>query len=290
MKKYFWILFVIVCCQNQLTAQFNDFTGYKQIAVSAGLNQFLGDLGGSDQLGQAHSLRDLDFRSTTFNLKAGYLIELNRWFCSSSFLTYGIFKGNDEFTQEPSRQNRNLHFRSNYVSLESRMNISLFQPKHKSYKQFSSKKFLSSVYVFSGLGVTFFNPKAKVDDKWVALQPIGTEGQGRIPGKTKYRRNTLIIPFGVGAKYNVNKYWQIGVEATYFKTYSDYIDDVGGTYCSPNLFQNSNEAYLANPALNETIDYTGETRGKDGKDSYYNFNVLVYRKLSSNHPIIKYKF
>lgn len=279
-----------MCCQKQLTAQIKGFTGHKQIAVSAGLNQFLGDLGGSNQIGKAHSLRDLDFRSTTLNLKAGYLYELNKWFSSSSFFTYGLLKGNDEFTQEPFRQNRNLHFRSNYVSLESRMNISLFQPKHKSYTQFSTKKFLSSVYVFSGLGVTFFNPKAKVDDKWVALQPIGTEGQGRIPERKKYTRSTLIIPFGVGIKYNVSKYWQIGLEATYFKTFSDYIDDVGGAYCSPNLFQNSTEAYLANPSLDETIDYTGEIRGKDGKDSYYNFNILVYRKLSSNHPILKYKF
>lgn len=290
MKKYFWILFVMVCCQYQLTAQNKGLSGHKEIIVSGGLSQFLGDLGGSNQIGKAYSLRDLDFRSTTLNFKAGYLYELNKWFNTSSFLTYGILKGNDAFTKEPFRQNRNLHFRSNYVSLESRMNVNVYQPKRKSNMHFSSKKFLSNVYAFSGVGVAFFNPKAKVDDQWVALQPIGTEGQGRIPERKKYTRSTLIIPFGVGVKYNVSKYWQIGLEATYFKTFSDYIDDVGGVYCSPNLFQNSKEAYLANPSLDETIDYTGEIRGKDGKDSYYNFNVLVYRKLSSNHPILKYKF
>ena len=75
--------------------------------------------------------------------------------------------------------------------------------------------------------------------------------------------------------------WRIGVEATYVKTFSDYIDDVHGTYVDPALLSSPAAQYLSNPANNNTSWFApGQQRGDKNNDAYYNLNIVAYRNIT----------
>jgi hypothetical protein len=96
------------------------------------------------------------------------------------------------------------------------------------------KAMTHNVYGFVGMGVFYFNPKGRLPNgEWTALYPLHTEGQGLPGGPKQYSRVSFCIPVGGYYKLTINKIWSIGVEFTYRKTFTDYIDDVGGAYYDP---------------------------------------------------------
>ena len=81
-----------------------------------------------------------------------------------------------------------------------------------------------------------FNPKAEnKNGEWISLQPLGTEGQGttQFPDRKKYSLIQFAIPIGGGVKFAVSEHFNIILEYGIRKTFTDYLDDVGGTYADP---------------------------------------------------------
>jgi hypothetical protein len=76
-------------------------------------------------------------------------------------------------------------------------------------------------YVYGGLGYLFFKPQ---------------------PNDGNYRTTSLVIPFGVGVKYQIKRPWSIGVEFGARKTFTDYLDNFGGKEVLPDKFLNGNPA------------------------------------------------
>lgn len=101
-------------------------------------------------------------------------------------------------------------------------------------------------YALLGIALVAHNPKAltsltavngetpdRSGQQWVALQPLGTEGQGQ-PGYEKpYSLVTISIPVGLGVRYALNEFFNISAEIRISPTFSDYLDDVGGPYPNP---------------------------------------------------------
>jgi opacity protein-like surface antigen len=119
---------------------------------------------------------------------------------------------NDDFVRS-----RNLSFRSSILegALIGEINIPGYQP-YGLYRPFSP-------YLFVGIAVAKFNPKARYEGNWVALQPLQTEGEA-------YSRVTAAIPFGFGVKYALTDKINIGLELGARATFTDYLDDVSGQY------------------------------------------------------------
>jgi hypothetical protein len=49
-----------------------------------------------------------------------------------------------------------------------------------------------------------------------------------------YSRFQFAIPFGAGIKYRLDRQWDFGFEIGWRKTFTDYLDDVSGTYADKN--------------------------------------------------------
>ena len=118
------------------------------------------------------------------------------------------------------------------------------------------------------------NPQAKINDEWTNLRPLKTEGQGLPGGADEYSRITAVIPFGIGVKIGISDMWRIGLEVSYNKTFTDYIDDVSTNYFDPVVLQSqvgSDAVFAANPSKeNQTWFVPGEQRGDpDEKDAFY---------------------
>jgi hypothetical protein len=116
-----------------------------------------------------------------------------------------------------------------------------------------------------------FNPKANYNGDWIALQPLGTEGQGLAGRPDKYKRVTVSFPIGVGAKYLIDRQWSISFELSLRYTLSDYIDDVSTSYYIPSEIEAANGAIaadLSDRALDPSKGLSGVVALGDGRNNY----------------------
>lgn len=185
---------------------------------------------------------------------------------------------NDDFVR-----NRNLSFRSSITefSLMGEINI----PGYQAY----ALAMPISPYIFGGISYFRYNPRARYEGNWVDLQPLGTEGQGIEGRGGRYGLNEFAIPFGIGVKYALSDKINLGLELGARRTFTDFLDDVSGTYVSyPELLAANGElaANLGNrtgelsgtgePVIVETGTQRGDLTGQDwyfilGVTATYNF-------------------
>ena len=255
-----------------------------ELICSLGATNFLGDLGGANQIG-TNGFKDLEISLTRPSLGASMRISLMNYLTAKGNFFWGNVRGNDKLTLEPARNLRNLNFKSNLFELSGQLEFNFM----KSYKGHvyqikgvrGAKHNYKNVFLFAGGGAVHFNPKGFYDGKWYDLQPIGTEGQGRIdpsnpgnPIKKKYKRTTGIILLGGGIRFAINRYWGFGVELGIRKTFSDYLDDVSTVYPDKAIYNGdliaaglSNPMDPKNPLFTEYA--TGLQRGDPtNKDAY----------------------
>lgn len=205
----------------------------RQVIGGIGVTNFLGELGGANEIGR-DGIVDLDLVATRPALMVGYRYQVNSYFFLRSNLTWGILKGDDANTEEIFRRGRNLSFRSGFVDLNLMAEFYLFQNARGNLYRLRGvrgRRGLNlDLYVFGGIGGMYFNPKAEYQGQWVALQPLGTEGQGLEGEDDKYSRFTFTVPYGIGVGKSLDRYWQVNVEFTMRATFTDYIDDVSTNY------------------------------------------------------------
>lgn len=232
MKK---VILIIICFY--LLPDFADAQRWKQyrrqVIGGIGVTNFLGDLGGANEIGRDF-IYDLDFVATRPSLLVGYRYQLNTFAFLRANLQWGILTADDKNTLEEFRSKRNLHFRSGFLDVNGMLEFYLIQNARGNLYRLRGVRgrrgLKMDVYVFGGLGFMYFNPKAQYQGQWVALQPIGTEGQG-LPGQPdKYRRVTFNVPYGIGVGKSIDRYWSVNIEFTARMTFTDYIDDVSGNY------------------------------------------------------------
>lgn len=164
---------------------------------------------------------------------------------------YARLSGSDANANDELLNARNLSFYTNVFefSLRGEWNIMGFQPYN------FSRPF--SPFLFGGIAGFKFDPHTEYLGQKVALQPLGTEGQGMSDRPGKYKLFDLAFPFGVGAKYLLSENWTLGIEVGARYTLTDYVDDVSGTYVNyEDLFAANGE--LAAALGNREGEYTGK--------------------------------
>lgn len=185
-------LFVLVGLSSGLSAQQyfynNDYYNTPltfEAGISVGPMNSLTDLGGRAGRGKTGP-KDLNLKSTTL---------FGSIYVSASYKdilalrlegTVGRVKSNDSLLAKANangksnasigRYNRNLSFRSpiDEISLTAELHLlDLFRP-------FDPESFppAFSPYLIGGVGFFHFNPQARLNSRWVDLQPLHTEGEG----------------------------------------------------------------------------------------------------------------
>lgn len=295
------LIFISIFSVNTLISQVwarpNVWKKYRrEVVVQIGASGFLGDLGGRDQIGKNNSPVDLDFASSRPTFSLGYRYKFTKNINLNTSFNYLLVSGSDKLTNEPFRNNRNLSFRSNIFELSTRIEFSIsslkrqgFYSLKKSLLRFSKPKRGYELIAFIGVGAFYFNPKGPdptAGSRYIALRPLHTEGQGLPGGPKQYSRFSISIPVGVAFHMILNKYWSWGIEFNYRKTFTDYIDDVSGTYYDKVALEQAygpKSVLMADPSKGDIPgqtylgDGTPQQRGNKGKDSYMSFQVSVGR-------------
>ncbi len=198
----------------------------------------------------------------------------------------GTISGDDaNATRDIWRLERNLSFRSSILEFGANAEINLF-----GFDPYNLKKVFSP-YFFGGIAVTYFNPKTLYQGEYVALQPLGTEGQGISGYESPYNLTTISFPVGFGLKYAINDLWNIGIEAGVRYTRTDYLDDVSTVYVPRSILLTEKDELTANLA-NRTGEFLntdpvsvpeGTQRGNsENNDTYWIVGVTISYNFIDN--------
>lgn len=275
-RKTLLATFACLCLSSQAFAQ--PVTLSREFGLNIGFANFLGDLGGSDDIGRPF-FWDVDPEVTRPALGLVYRQEIIPRTAFRFNLYASMLHGNDALSDNEFRNYRNLHFRSPIVEASGMLELSL--------NRFTGiKKKRWTPYVFGGVGVFYFNPQAKYDGKWVNLQPLGTEGQGlpEYPDRHKYSQIAMCFPLGAGIRILTYNDWVLGFEAAARFTTTDYIDDVSTYYPNPDYYfihydleTATMAAALSNPSDGSRPDLVQPEwrRGDSGDNDTYVFGGLI---------------
>ncbi len=264
----------------------------KEIFFGFCATQFNGDLGGGATAGIDYSMKDIDWASTGINGMIGFRYRFHPSFSTSTRLSFFNLKGDDKLSEEAIRKARNLNFKSGVIELQQRIewiafSVEKFSPTYTLPGKSKGKNKNQQYYLFTGLGAAYFNPKAEYNGKVYNLREIKTEGQSK-----PYSPITLTVPMGVGVRFGLGTSLRIGIEASYVKTFSDYIDDVSTVYADPSLFSpdiativNPSDYSVTQSAPGNPIVFNwfgaGYQRGDSKqKDAFYHLNFVITRNIT----------
>ncbi|MEZ0538590.1 DUF6089 family protein [Fibrella arboris] len=214
------------------------FLPYSEVGFGAGTSTYFGELAGYGQ-----PLKSL-FTLPRWNAGVMYTRHFTPRLGVRASFTWARITG-DDYTyakgnpvEYAAQFARNLHFRNDLKEF-ALTGIYDFIPGGRTPRDRPKL----TPYALLGIALVAHNPKALTGrvapgqpdstQRWVALQPLGTEGQGQ-PGYAKpYSLVTISIPVGIGVRYKLNENWNLAAEVRMTPTFSDYLDDVGGGYPNP---------------------------------------------------------
>lgn len=264
-KIFFCLMFyvsqVVVHAQDCPTRQnFRKRSGsVSEISMSVGATHYFGDLN-TYNLSERRIVGKINAENMYPALSFNYRFYPNRFFDAKLGVLYTRLRGSDQhnettddFTYSWFRKYRNLTFRTDLleISLSGEINIIGFEPGNM------RKRF--SPFVAAGLGMIVFDPKAPYSsswihdqmdnskgiiqnpfnyqyDRWIRLQPLGTEGQG-LPGyANKYKLVQPMYTLGLGIKCNITPKVNLSWQLNHHFTFTDYLDDVSTLYPDVNDF------------------------------------------------------
>jgi Domain of unknown function (DUF6089) len=179
----------------------------------------------SARLGSANYQGDLKARSISFSQSKlmgslGARYDFSEHITARSYFTLTSLHADDK-KGTAGMQSRNLNFRTKIFDWELTGQYNLFSFNNKWW----------TPYVFAGIGIFHYNPSTQdTAGNKVYLQPLSTEGQGFTAGVKNYKLTQFSIPFGFGAEYSMNEDMRLGLEFGFRKVFTDYLDDVSGSY------------------------------------------------------------
>lgn len=259
--KLKYIILALVVGSATTTSKAQDY----DLGAFVGLSFYQGDLapGFSNGFGNAfRGMRPAIGGIGRYNFHPNFSARANLYF--------GYVAAYDKFGNEgTSREIRNLSFHSPVVeaSVVAEWNIMKYIA--------GSNRFRFTPYLFAGFGFAYVNPKTWLGDERIALRELRTE-QEKTPPYWGYRAIQPVIPMGAGIKYNWDRNWSVGVEMGWRMMFTDYLDDVSGTYTGDN--SGSTAALLGNRS--GRIYDAGRKRGNpDNNDSYYFVGISIFKTI-----------
>ena len=219
-----------------------------------------GNLGGASYIGEFNQYNPVKISG----ISAGAFIKLNfdpYWGLGLHY-NYGKVKGSDSTSKFAQLRDRNLSFRTPLNEASLLLHLNFFDI----YSPGTKKRF--SPYLFAGVGLVLFEPKADYNGEEYLLRLYNTEGQAE-----NYKKFVVTIPYGGGVKYRYTEGLTIFGQIGYRSPLTDYIDDVSGVYPNKNAWPNGGMgSVLSDRSGEKTGNYLGDPGTQRGdfrkRDNY----------------------
>lgn len=212
-----------------------------------------------------------DYIDPKLSVNAGLQYYFTNRISARAEIVFFTLRGDDALADDGSRLRRNLSFTSGNYEINLTGAVNLFPNGHRFYQRPNI-----NFYPFAGIAILYMNPKAELDGKKHALQPLRTEG-------VKYSRVQPAIPFGVGARLKAGPFFNLSVEAGWRLLFTDYLDDVSTVYPDPASFTDEVARRLSIRYEIPPDPIAGFKRGNPEKnDAYFLLNAKIEYYLPSN--------
>lgn len=264
----------------------NSFTKQKKYAsfgFAINSMSYLGDIAPKASWGSTK----LGFTRPGFTLSYGY--RLGPRYTILGALSWGRLQSDDFKVGDPTseeskyRYTRNASFRNDIIELSAIAVVDII----KNEGSYLSRATLVP-YIFAGIAGFHHNPKAKAPDNyvlaaggsstplaeggtWVALEPLGTEGQHATNmvdtdanfGNKPYSLWQISIPVGVGMRYRLADALDLSFDFSVRVLFTDYIDDVSKNYVDLDVLD-SDLARAMSDRSRDVLSANGDPRDISG--------------------------
>ena len=227
---------------------FGKHKRYNSLEFSVNTQHYLGDIAPKANWGST------SIKYTRPGFTASWAHRFGPRYTLRAGLSYGRLQSDDFEVADPNGEDskfrwvRNASFRNDIWELQAVAIFDLFKNEGTALNRVDL-----TPYVLVGAALFHHNPKAQVPDEmvlrtdgpvslpeagsWVALEPLGTEGQyadldpdDANFGNKPYSLWQFAIPIGLGVRYRLTDELDISVDFTFKWLFTDYIDDVSKNY------------------------------------------------------------
>ena len=207
LKKTLIFIFAFAVLAVQAQSRKRTFR-QKEIGFFGGASYYLGDINPRAHFRANHPAAGVFFRYTT-NYRYAWRFGAN----------YGNVSGSDAVSGEPDQLERNVSFRSVIYEAHAlaEFNFVDYRIGHERHR--------FTMFVFAGLAGNYTNPSSDIGSGFAPGLSTVVETSGK-----RYSRYQIVVPFGVGLKFNLGEKAGLGFEWGPRKTFTDLLDDVSGTY------------------------------------------------------------
>lgn len=270
-----------------------------EVVYGLGATNFLGDLGGADQIGTDY-FKDLEMKMTRPALQLAMRYKITELTSVKTGFSAGVVAGDDNTTNYDARFSRQFHFKSPIFEFGATYEFMFLKERAGHRYNLRGVKGIKKLelypYGFFGFSAFYFNPKSQDPNsgKWISLKNLYTEGQNLIPTRKPYSNFQMAMPIGMGFKYAIDRRWLVGIEYGMRKTFTDYIDDVSTTYFDNDVILNTSgtaAAYFADPSQGTWEGAAaGQQRGDPTDNDSYMFLIfsLNYKLRTGRNNLPKF--
>jgi hypothetical protein len=271
---------------------FGKYKRYNSLEFSINTQNYLGDIAPKAKWGSTN------LKYTRPGFTASWAHRFGPRYTLRAGLSYGRLQSDDYNVADPNGESsryrwiRNASFRNDIWELQAVAIFDLFKNEGTALNRVDL-----TPYVLVGAALFHHNPKALAPEEmvlrtdgpvslpeggtWVALQPLGTEGQyadldptDANYGNEPYSLWQFAIPIGIGVRYRLTDQLDISVDFTFKWLFTDYIDDVSKNYVDLGVLESdlaramSNRSRDATSAFGDPRDVTGwPTNTYTGRDN-----------------------
>ncbi|MEO9530989.1 MAG: DUF6089 family protein [Crocinitomicaceae bacterium] len=221
MKRLLTLITLTVLASGANAQQYNLGFGLR-----GGVANFLGDIGGGDAA--RGFVFNMELKDTRWSAGGFVRYRFHPLFAVQGGLTYARIQGYDYNSENRARRGRNLNFSNDMFDLNAKFE---YYPQILSVSDVGFRGRYRTdfqTYFFAGIGGLLHNPKGQLGGTGdrIKLRPLMTEGE-------KYSPVVFTMPFGGGFFFTHKRKHRFGFEYQWSWTFTDYLDDISGTYVDP---------------------------------------------------------
>jgi len=264
LKKAIFIFLLFTLCLSASAQRSRRNFRQHEFGIFVGGSYYLGDLNPNKHFLLMKPAGGLFYRFTP-----------NYRYAFRGGLNFGTVMGDDSQSEDSDQRKRNLNFKSRINELYVQAEFNFVEYR------ISNDKYRFSIFLFAGVSLYNFNPQGNLGGgSWENLRGMRTEGQTK-----KYKLYQIGVPFGIGFKLNASKRIGLGIEWGPRKLFTDYLDDVSGTYPDPNKNPpNGTRGQAYSNRRLDGADVINSQRGNPRTKDWYSFFGLTLNIKVSFRP------
>lgn len=175
--------------------------------------------------------------------------------------TYATVYGNEKvYPSSDYRAKRGFSFKTPTIEISAQMEWHFLKLDKGFYLDDQDPFF--SVYAFGGAGVAFFNPKTDFNEPNYVIDDVSADKNAH------FSKTTLVLPGGVGLKMKLTPSIVFGLEGSFRKTSTDYLDGISKLIAS----RSKDYYFFTGMTISYNFDgsngYSGGNWGKGSKTHY----------------------